>query len=56
MGILEWVPDQFWRSTPWDLSAAFDGWLEKNGHKDTLDPLSREEFEQLKARFPDGGH
>lgn len=56
MGILEWPPDQFWRSTTWDASAAFAGWLEKNGQNSAPEPLSREEFEQLKARFPDGGH
>lgn len=56
MGILEWTPGQFWKATPFDLSAAFDGWLEKNGNKDQPVPLSREEMEELMARHPDGGH
>jgi hypothetical protein len=56
MGILEWSPDQFWRSTPFDLSAAFDGWMEKNGNKDQPEPLTREEMNQLEAEVARAAH
>lgn len=59
MGILGWSPDQFWRATLWDLLPAFDGWLEKNGHQDQAQPLTREEMMEMEAelaRARHGGH
>jgi len=50
MGILEWEPDAFWRSTPHDLFAGLDGWMEKNGVKGGgTDGLSAADVEALQA-------
>ena len=31
MGVLGWTPRAFWRSTPHEIIAATDGFIERNG-------------------------
>lgn len=58
MGVLEWSPKQFWKATPRDLSAALDGWNEKNGNggsdhsKRSLPKAEIDELRQLIAEEP----
>ncbi|RMF08903.1 MAG: phage tail assembly chaperone [Alphaproteobacteria bacterium] len=51
MGVLGWTPDTFWRATPTELMLAVEGL--SGGAPPPPAPLSREEFEALRARFPD---
>ncbi len=52
LGLLGWPPETFWRATPGELVAAYEGFLSAHGLKARA-PLTREEFEALKRRFPD---
>ena len=54
MGVLGWTPKTFWKSTPYEFRAAFDGWQEKNGGKrHRAAPLTQEELAELMALYPD---
>ncbi|MGE0270296.1 MAG: phage tail assembly chaperone [Alphaproteobacteria bacterium] len=48
LGILKWTPDQFWRATPSDLSAAVDGYMEAIGPKSDSD-LTTEDVVRLRT-------
>ena len=57
LGRLGWSPGAFWASTPHELWAAFDGWVEANCTKKDDEPLSDDDIFSLKdmmRRFPDG--
>lgn len=44
--LLGWRPDEFWRATPAELSAAL--------HEDRFEPVKGDELRRLRERFPDG--
>ena len=52
MGILEWVPRDFWPATSREVNAAMRGWCEKNGvkPKETLS-FTDQEFKDLVDRY-----
>lgn len=50
LGVLRWPPETFWRATPRELIAAYDG---LSGHRATA-PAGRRELERMMAAFPDG--
>lgn len=50
--LLGWTPETFWRATPKEFAAAYDGVLALKGLSRKR-PLTRGEFETLKRRFPD---
>ncbi len=53
-GAIGWTPAVFWRATPSEFSAFLAGWQRANGVETHAGPaVSREEFEELKACFPD---
>lgn len=57
MGALGWMPGTFWEATVFDLTAAIDGWLEKNG-AGTVGPKSKltpADIEELQELAHDGG-
>jgi uncharacterized phage protein (TIGR02216 family) len=48
-GLLRWSPDQFWRATPRELAAAFEGLFPPRA-----EPASRADLARLMGAFPDG--
>jgi hypothetical protein len=52
MGVLKWSPDQFWKSTPYELLAALDGHMESLGVKRPLPGMTRARFEELDKQYP----
>ena len=51
-----WTPEVFWRSTPWEFWAAFDGHLELIRARNpgaANDPITPDEMEELMEMFPD---
>lgn len=53
MGVLSWTPDEFWRSTPYELTAALDGWSDAHGAGPSVEPMTSEEFHRLCEEYPD---
>ena len=49
MGVLRLAPEQFWRMTPRELSAA---WTSLTGERGV--PMGRPDLNELMERFPDG--
>jgi uncharacterized phage protein (TIGR02216 family) len=49
LGVLRWSPTEFWRSTPRELIAAFEGL----GGNRRPDPAGRSDLSRLMAAFPD---
>jgi uncharacterized phage protein (TIGR02216 family) len=49
LGVLRLSPEEFWRMTPREFSAALRGL-----YGETIQPLAREKLDQLMQRFPDG--
>lgn len=62
LGILCWPPPVFWAATPHELMAAIEGVEVQTPHDRgqrrpagrRRTPLTRSEFDDLRARFPDG--
>jgi uncharacterized phage protein (TIGR02216 family) len=50
LGVLRWSPNDFWRATPRELIAAWDG---LNGGR-PMEPAIGRDLERLMAAFPDG--
>ena len=50
LGVLRLPPRDFWAMTPAELAARSRGWGDSASA-----PMSRESFNALMARFPDGG-
>ena len=48
LGVLQLSPDSFWRMTPRELALAM-----KARKGQAAEPLSRDAFDLLRARFPD---
>jgi len=44
--VLGWRPEEFWRSTPPELAAAFQF--------DAVEPVADDELRRLREQFPDG--
>ncbi len=55
LGIIGWNPDVFWKSTPFELYAAIEGWEEAQGNKkeDDDDAMTKEKMRELMRKFPD---
>ena len=56
LGRLGWPPAVFWASTPHELWAGLDGWIEANCVQKDKGPLSDDDLlalEDMKRRFPD---
>lgn len=53
LGILGWPPEQFWKSTLRELHFAARGLAKKQGGGGA-EPMSREEFEELKEKLGNG--
>jgi uncharacterized phage protein (TIGR02216 family) len=56
LGRLGWSPEAFWRATPHEFWAAFEGWVEANCIQHPGAALSADEvaaLEAMKKRFPD---
>jgi uncharacterized phage protein (TIGR02216 family) len=51
LGTLKLPPDEFWRSTPLEISAALRAFSNV-----VSAPPSRKQFEEIMARFPDPIH
>jgi hypothetical protein len=51
-GLLGWGPAEFSAATMRDVFDGLDGWMEVNGAKPP-DTISRDDLEELKARYPD---
>jgi uncharacterized phage protein (TIGR02216 family) len=49
LGVLRWSPSEFWRATPRELAAAWDG---LNGGRRSEPALGRD-LRRLMAAFPD---
>jgi uncharacterized phage protein (TIGR02216 family) len=49
LGVLRWTPREFWRATPRELMAAFDG---LSGRR-SVQPAGRADLGRLMAAFPD---
>lgn len=49
--VFEMTPDVFWKMTPIEYTALQSGRMKMR--PDYVEPLSREEFEELEERFPD---
>ena len=55
-GRLGWAPEVFWRATPHEFWAAYDGWVDVNRIRRPDTALSADEvasLEAMKIRFPD---
>ena len=59
LGVLKWTPEQYWRATFYEYTAAMKGHLISQG-VDLTPPITREEFLTMKAeddqrnkRWPD---
>lgn len=52
-GAMRWTPEQFWQTTPREFGAFLEGFAASRGakRKPKADPLSRAEFEALKAKL-----
>lgn len=50
LGVLRWSPKEFWRATPRELIAAWDG---LNGGR-PVSPAIERDLRRLMAAFPDG--
>ena len=50
LSVLRWSPDQFWRATPRELFAAWEGLC---GGRRT-EPAARSDLRRLMEAFPDG--
>ncbi len=50
LGVLRWTPSEFWRATPRELIAGFEG---LSGRR-AADPARREDLRRMMAAFPDG--
>jgi uncharacterized phage protein (TIGR02216 family) len=50
LGILRWTPKDFWRATPRELVAAWEG---LNGGR-PMEPARGRDLRRLMAAFPDG--
>jgi phage conserved hypothetical protein len=50
LGLLRWSPVDFWRATPREVAAAFDGLA---GGK-VPEPAGRSDLRRLMEAFPDG--
>ncbi len=48
LGVLGWMPEVFWRATPYELMQAVRGWQEKNGWVAGGAPPSETEIAHLK--------
>lgn len=48
LGILKWSPDQFWKATVYEYTAAMKGHLVSQG-ADLTPPMTRDEYLTLKA-------
>ncbi len=53
LGVLGRPVADFWAMTMPELGAALDGYLEARGERQAALPPTREELEELMARFPD---
>jgi uncharacterized phage protein (TIGR02216 family) len=51
LSVLRWSPSEFWRATPRELMAAWEG---LSGGSRPM-PARRGDLERLMAAFPDGG-
>jgi uncharacterized phage protein (TIGR02216 family) len=49
LGVLRWSPDAFWRATPRELMAAYDG---LSGRR-RAEPAGRADLKRLMEAFPD---
>jgi uncharacterized phage protein (TIGR02216 family) len=49
LGVLRWNPTEFWRATPRELTAAFEG---LSGARRS-EPAAREDLMRMLAAFPD---
>jgi uncharacterized phage protein (TIGR02216 family) len=49
LGVLRWSPDAFWRATPRELMAAFDGLRGGRGPE----PAVHGDLRRMMAAFPD---
>jgi uncharacterized phage protein (TIGR02216 family) len=50
LGVLRWSPTEFWRATPRELTAAYQG---LNGR--SSDPAGQADLQRLMTAFPDVG-
>ncbi|MGO4572804.1 phage tail assembly chaperone [Microvirga sp. 2TAF3] len=50
LSILRWSPSEFWRATPREVMAAFEGL--KGGRK--AEPARKSDLRRLMEAFPDG--
>ena len=50
LGVLRWSPTEFWRATPRELTAAYQG---LNGR--SSDPAGQVDLRRMMAAFPDVG-
>lgn len=51
LGVLNWSPAVFWNATMHELIAAING--RKSAKPEKEGPLNRDEYEEMKRRFPD---
>jgi uncharacterized phage protein (TIGR02216 family) len=52
LGVLRWSPQSFWRATPRELIAAYEGLSGGAGGR-IVEPASRADLARLMALFPD---
>jgi hypothetical protein len=48
LGVLNWSPSQFWQSTMHELMAANEGYIKANTVESDDNPMTRDEYEDLK--------
>ena len=47
------APTQFWDLSPRELYAALDGFVEHNSDPSSVDPMRRDELDNLMELYPD---
>jgi uncharacterized phage protein (TIGR02216 family) len=55
LGVLGWSPETFWKATMHEFIAALDG-RRKSMEKPVDQSMTRDEYNEMKRRFPDVDH
>lgn len=55
LGVLRIAPSEFWSMTMIEFNELCAGIAQMNNRNPDLNPMTVEEFEELKRRYPDGG-
>jgi len=51
--ILHWSPKEFWAATMFDIMAASEGEIKARKNPDQEDPMTMDEFEDLRRKLGD---